>query len=113
MMYRARCRRFGSANALTMTSGPMPAGSPRVIAMVGLYSILPLMKIFGLLPVLFKPIHDRFGQDVRFEIARPPDRPAADRCQCYRRRDQCYIKPRAIDRSDREADPIQRHRSLG
>src|ERR1044072_1378285 len=40
MTKRARRRRSGSANALTMTSAPIPAGSPMVMAMVGRMSVI-------------------------------------------------------------------------
>src|SRR5690349_8992870 len=73
MMYRARCRSTGSASALTITSGPIPAGSPMVIAIVGRKSVIavarggaiaqkriPLLLRIGLfLPRLLPHVRDR------------------------------------------------------
>src|ERR1700722_5788169 len=123
MMYRALRRSTGSASALTMTSGPLPAGSPLVIAMVGRASMenlrfeisnfkSPLTPPLPSVCLAFKPEDDCFRDDVRFQIERPADRPGAQGGQAEGGRNQGHFKSIAPHGRDGQTDAIHGHRAF-
>ena len=109
------CRRTGSVSALTITSGPMPAGSPMVIAMVGRSCSISLVSSFDsstsdrstAAEACAPDGHDRLHHHVTLNVKRPADRAIAEP------RDLGVVGIRATsnspwrDGSDGQADAVE------
>src|SRR5688572_3679780 len=110
-MYRALCRSTGSDRALTITSGPMPAGSPIVIAIVGRYSILsPLPRVR---PHSFYRRNDALNQNVRLEIEGPALCARPERGDREGHGDQRDLELVAAHGCDGQAYAVETYRAFG